>query len=483
MDALDRLNWRGIIRLDDMNKRVFLILLGIVLSVSARAEDYGEEVARPLVRTPLFDRLGGMPAISAVVDETLRRAGQDGRIKLRFVNANMARLRVELIEQICALSGGPCRYRGIDMKTAHRGMGITSAEFDALVEDLRQALALFKVPAGEQAELVALLAPTKPDIVEAVPGGPMAHASVKAAVLPVTPAVLPQSPVTERAEGLREAAGLLDRAELERKKGNRSLADQLFSFAELIVGADTLASLASIFRDGAPPRITTAPALVALNAQPQPPAAGNSDEEEPPPAPPATGSLAGMVENGGAAFEGFAIVTLEPATGRFHQRAPRHRVVEQRNRQFAPHVLVVPVGSTVSFPNFDGVYHNVFSRSEVKSFDLGLYKAGQEREITFDKEGIVRIGCNLHANMSAVVAVVSAPYYAVTDARGHFAFRSLKPGAYRLRAYSEGRDEPTVQVIRIAPERNSVTVALSAASSSGPLADKFGVPRVQKLPR
>jgi len=456
-----------------MNKRAFLILVGFASSVVAPAEVHTAEAVRPGSRVTFFDRLGGIPAITAVVDETLRRAGQDGRIKQRFVNANMARLRAELIEQICALSGGPCQYRGIDMKTAHRGMGITSADFDALVDDLKQTLDLYRVPAKEQTELVALLAPTKPDIVEPAPvvAAPVATAANAA-----------HSPVTERAQGLREAAGLLDRADLERSKGNRSLADQLFSFAELIVGVDTLASLAPLFRDGAPPRITAAPVAVALNAPPQPPAAGNSDEEEPP-ARPATGSLAGAVQTGGAGVEGFAIVTLEPASGRFHPRAPRHRVIEQRNRQFAPHVLVVPVGSTVSFPNFDGVYHNVFSRSDVKSFDLGLYKAGQEREITFDKEGIVRIGCNLHANMSAIVAVVSAPYYAVTDARGHFVFRSLKPGAYRLRAYSEGRDEPTVQVFHIAPERNSVTVVLPASSSSGPMADKFGVPRVQKLPR
>jgi len=455
-----------------MNQCAFLMLLGFASSVVAPVE-VRAEAARPAPRVALFERLGGISAISAVVDETLRRAGEDGRIKQRFVNANMARLRAELIEQICALSGGPCQYRGIDMKTAHRGMGITSAEFDALVEDLKQALGLFKVPAKEQTDLIALLAPTKPDIVEA---GSVAPAPTVAA------AGAAHSPVAERAQGLREAATLLDRSDLERQKGNRSLADQLFSFAELIVGVDTLASVAPLFRDGAPPRITAAPVPVALNAPPQPPAAGNSDEEEPP-ARPATGSLSGAVQTSGVGAEGFAIVTLEPASGRFHPRAPRHRVIEQRNRQFAPHVLVVPVGSTVSFPNFDGVYHNVFSRSEVKSFDLGLYKAGQEREITFDKEGIVRIGCNLHANMSAIVAVVSAPYYAVTDARGHFAFRSLKPGSYRLRAYSEGRDEPTVQVVHIAPERNTVAVALPAASSGGPLADKFGVPRVQKLSR
>ena len=464
-----------------MNKYVLLALLGLGFCFVATTEVRGAEVPPPRSQAALFARLGGVPAISAVVDETLRRAGQDPRIKLRFVNANMAKLRAGLIEQICALSGGPFQYHGLDMKVAHRGMGITGQEFDALVEDLKQTLDAFKVPAKEQADLIALLAPAKPDIVEGVPISPTTNAPGKAT--PSQAATSPHNPVTERAEGLREAAGLLERAESERRKGNRSLADQLFSFAELIVGADTLATLAPIFREGAPPRITTATVPVPLNAPPQPLAAGNSDEEEPTPPRPATGSLAGAVQTGVAGFEGFAVVTLEPAFAHFHPRPPRHRVIEQRNRQFAPHVVVVPVGSTVSFPNFDGVYHNVFSRSEVKPFDLGLYKAGQEREITFDKDGIVRIGCNLHANMSAVVAVVSAPYYAVTDSHGHFNFRSLKPGSYRLRAYSEGRDEPTVQVVRIAADKNSVTVALPTASSNTPMVDKFGVPRVQKIPR
>ena len=85
--------------------------------------------------------------------------------------------------------------------------------------------------------------------------------------------------------------------------------------------------------------------------------------------------------------------------------------------------------------------------------------------------------------MSAVVAVVSAPIYTVTDSHGRFSFRNVKPGSYRLRAYSEGRDEPTVQVVRIVPDKNSVTVTLPATTGSGPIVDKFGVPRVQKIPR
>jgi len=142
----------------------------------------------------------------------------------------------------------------------------------------------------------------------------------------------------------------------------------------------------------------------------------------------------------------------------------------------------VPVGSTVSFPNFDSIYHNVFSRSESKPFDLGLYQRGQARELVFDREGIVRIGCNLHANMSATVVVVSAPHYAITDRRGRFFFRSLEPGRYRLRAYGERGSEPTTQEIVVNPGENSVSVAL-ADGPIGPLADKFGRPRVLESTR
>lgn len=412
---------------------------------------------RPLGRASLFVRLGGISGITAVVDETLGRAGQDVRLRARFANANMFRLRNGLIEQLCVLSEGPCSYRGLDMRTAHRGMGITGEEFDALIEDLKAVLDQFRMPARDQKDLVALFVGTKSDVVERGTAAPPA-------------AVVPPGPVTERAQSLREAAALLDRADGERRKGNRSLAEQMFSFAEMIVGADALASLANLFREGAPPRINTPTVAVSMTAPPQPQAAGNSDDEDPAPRP-ARGSLVGDLQAGGPAFGGFAIVTLEPTSGRFRQRQPRHRIIEQRNRAFAPHVMVVPVGSTVAFPNFDSIYHNVFSRSTAGPFDLGLYKAGQEREVRFDKPGVVRIGCNLHANMSAIVAVVSEPYYAVTDAHGHFAFRSLPPGNYRLRAYTEGSDEPQVQTVRILPERNTVAVALSLREQTGVLAD------------
>jgi hemoglobin len=114
----------------------------------------------------LYRRLGGYDSIQAVVDQAIKYIAADKRINKFFAGANIQRLRRQLTDQICAGSGGPCIYTGKSMKSAHAGMGIKSSHFNALVEDLGKALKKFKVPAREQRELVALLAPTKKDIVE-----------------------------------------------------------------------------------------------------------------------------------------------------------------------------------------------------------------------------------------------------------------------------------------------------------------------------
>src|SRR5439155_3081908 len=103
-------------------------------------------------------------------------------------------------------------------------------------------------------------------------------------------------------------------------------------------------------------------------------------------------SVTGSVVIDGKPLAGtFGLVTLEPASGKWKPRTPKHRVVEQRTREFRPHVIAVPVGSTIAFPNFDTTYHNVFSTSPLGAFDLGIYKMGEAREYTFEKEGIIRL--------------------------------------------------------------------------------------------
>lgn len=119
----------------------------------------------------LYDRLGGVKAITAVVDEFVARVGADNRINGFFAQTvadkhRLAMFKKNLVEQICQASGGPQKYKGKDMKSAHQGMGVSSADFNALVEDLVAALDKFKVPEKEKGEILGALGPMKGDIVE-----------------------------------------------------------------------------------------------------------------------------------------------------------------------------------------------------------------------------------------------------------------------------------------------------------------------------
>lgn len=113
----------------------------------------------------LYDRLGGKPAITAVVDDFIGNVAADATINKRFANANIPRLKGLLVDQICAASGGPCTYAGKDMVSAHKGMAITEAEFGALVGDLVKSLDKFKVPEKEKGELLGALGSMKNAVV------------------------------------------------------------------------------------------------------------------------------------------------------------------------------------------------------------------------------------------------------------------------------------------------------------------------------
>src|SRR6266516_3295778 len=113
----------------------------------------------------LYDRLGGKPNITAVVDDFVVRVAADHRINRFFANTDVPSFKAKLVDQICEASGGPCKYTGKDMKTTHAGMGVTDADFDALVGDLVATLDKFKVPEKEKGELLGVLGPMKKDIV------------------------------------------------------------------------------------------------------------------------------------------------------------------------------------------------------------------------------------------------------------------------------------------------------------------------------
>lgn len=118
-----------------------------------------------MMHPSLYERLGGTPAITAVVDDFIGNVAADRRINGFFAHTDIPRLKFHLVQQICQGTGGPCYYTGRDMKTAHAGLGIRGRHFNALVQDLGKSLNKFKVPAREQKELVAILAPMKQDIV------------------------------------------------------------------------------------------------------------------------------------------------------------------------------------------------------------------------------------------------------------------------------------------------------------------------------
>ena len=148
------------------------------------------------------------------------------------------------------------------------------------------------------------------------------------------------------------------------------------------------------------------------------------------------------------------VVWLVPVGGgtrpAFHQnhvppvQVPR---LVQYNKTFEPHVLVVPVGAVVAFPNRDPFFHNVFSLFEGKRFDLGLYEAGTTRDVHFDKPGISYIFCNIHPEMSAVVIALDTPYYGISDARGQVVIANVPGGKYTLRVWYEATPPETLKAM------------------------------------
>jgi plastocyanin len=260
-------------------------------------------------------------------------------------------------------------------------------------------------------------------------------------------------------------------------RGQRNFAEILFSAAERDSGRAGIPELAAFFRAGSPERVTTALTTLPRDTPPQPKSAVGGSEQDDPEEVPQRGSLSGTLHGTGAGEPPITVVTLTPVKGKYKARRAKHRVIEQRERQFAPRVMVVPVGSTVTFPNFDPIFHNVFSLSASRPFDLGIYKDGETREVTFTKEGVIEVGCNLHANMSATLIVVGAPHYVISNAKGQFSFKSLALGDYQLKAWTEASAEPLAKIVHVKLGANAITIDVATRTGRLARADKFGVPR------
>jgi plastocyanin len=142
------------------------------------------------------------------------------------------------------------------------------------------------------------------------------------------------------------------------------------------------------------------------------------------------------------------VVYLETAPrAAFDEREPGRAVMDQRDERFVPHLLAVMVGTYVDFPNSDFTYHNVFSLSRAKRFDLGRYAAGKSKGVRMDRTGVVRVFCDIHSHMNAFVLVFNHPFFDVTDDDGRFELPSLPAGTYTLVGWYEGEARITRPVV------------------------------------
>ena len=133
-----------------------------------------------------------------------------------------------------------------------------------------------------------------------------------------------------------------------------------------------------------------------------------------------------------------SVVYLERAPrGAFGEPDERRVRMDQRDERFVPRVLAITVGSIVDFPNNDRTYHNVFSLSDVRSFDLGRYAAGRSKAVRFERPGVVRVFCDIHSHMSAFILVFAHRFFAVTDAEGRYRIDNVPPGAYTVSMWHE----------------------------------------------
>ena len=147
-----------------------------------------------------------------------------------------------------------------------------------------------------------------------------------------------------------------------------------------------------------------------------------------------------VIKHDGKPLSG-AVVTLEPATNA-SPAPPVKAIMDQVNLAFEPDVLVIPVHSTVQFPNSDAVSHQVYSFSKARQFQLPLYRGKPYPPVNFDEPGIVTLGCNIHDNMLGYIVVTAAPWFGRTDAHGEWSVSDIPAGRYRARVWHPLFDEP-----------------------------------------
>ncbi len=174
------------------------------------------------------------------------------------------------------------------------------------------------------------------------------------------------------------------------------------------------------------------------------------------------------------------VVWLEPMLAAVAPRTGLKARMVQKDKTFTPHVLAVEKGTVIDFPNFDPIFHNAFSNYNGTLFDVGLYQPGTSRSVRFNTAGVVRVFCNIHPNMSAVIVVLNTRYYATTQKDGTFRIEDVPPGEYRMHVFHErATGETLARLSRVVSVGSGLlTVPALQISESGYLAiphtNKFG---------
>ncbi len=180
-----------------------------------------------------------------------------------------------------------------------------------------------------------------------------------------------------------------------------------------------------------------------------------------------SGEIAGRVvgENGAGVAQAVVFVSALPATVTSQVRS-RSVVMDQVKQEFVPVLLPIAVGTKVYFPNHDQIHHHVYSFSRTKNFELPLYKSEKALPVRFDQPGVVKIGCNIHDWMFAIIFVSPTPYFALTDGAGKFLLKDLSPGTYPVTAWhdaSQVKAEDIIRQIRVGEQTSEVVFTLPLA--------------------
>jgi plastocyanin len=174
------------------------------------------------------------------------------------------------------------------------------------------------------------------------------------------------------------------------------------------------------------------------------------------------------------------VLWLEPVDRPVPPMPARHVEMQQRDKLFQPHVVAISLGSSVDLPNFDLIFHNAFSNFNGQPFDVGLYPPRTSKSVTFRHAGIVRVFCNIHATMSAIIAVLNTPWYAVTQESGRYAIAGVPPGEYQLHLFHERAlpENLTFLERRITVPESGLGLPLISISETGfipsPHVNKYG---------